>query len=366
MQLFDPFFYEKAHLLVVLFLSLYFTVVLSPKNAEKVLHRKKSLSLVYIYAILFIVAVGFRPISAAFGDTVNYARTYNSFSRISEGITSSKDSFFYSFMWLCSQFMSVNWFFFIIEILYILPIVWGCYRLMHNNADIGLIFCFAAFSFFTYGVNGLRNGVALSFVFLAMTFMKSGAWNIIICAILSLLGIAFHASAALPVICMIAAFFIRKPKWFFYFWALSILISLLAGNAVANIFAGLGFDDRLSDYILVDVDENMFSRVGFRWDFLLYSAMPIILGWYIINKKKVINKSYILLLGTYILANAFWIMVIRAEYSNRFAYLSWFLYPVVLAYPLLKLKIWPKSQGRKTAIIMMAHLAFTLVMAFFV
>ncbi len=147
MQLFDPFFYEKAHLLVVLFLSLYFTVVLSPKNAERVLHRKRSLSLVYIYAILFIIVVGFRPISAAFGDTVNYARTYNSFSRISEGITSSKDSFFYSFMWLCSQVMSVNWFFFIIEILYIVPIVCGCYRLMHNNADIGLIFCFAAFSF---------------------------------------------------------------------------------------------------------------------------------------------------------------------------------------------------------------------------
>ena len=366
MQLFDPFFYEKAHLLVVLILSLYFTVVLSPKNAEKVLHRKRSLALVYIYAILFIIAVGFRPISAAFGDSVNYARTYNSFSRISEGITSSKDSLFYSFMWLCSQFMSVNWFFFIIEILYIVPIIWGCYRLMRNNADIGLIFSFAAFSFFTYGVNGLRNGVALSFVFLAMTFMKSGAWNIIICAILSLLGISFHASAALPVICMIAAFFIRKPRWFFYFWALSILISLVAGNVVANFFAGLGFDDRLSDFILVDVDENKFSRVGFRWDFLLYSAMPILLGWYIINKKKVINKSYILLLGTYILANAFWIMVIRAEYSNRFAYLSWFLYPVVLAYPLLKLKIWPKTQGRKTAIIMMAHLAFTLVMAFLV
>ena len=63
-------------------------------------------------------------------------------------------------------------------------------------------------------------------------------------------------------------------------------------------------------------------------------------------------------------ANAFWIMVIRAEFSNRFAYLSWFLYPIVLAYPLLKLKIWPKTQGNKTAVIMAGHLAFTLLMVF--
>ena len=151
---------------------------------------------------------------------------------------------------------------------------------------------------------------------------------------------------------------------FFYFWGISILISLLAGNTLAYLFAGLGFDDRLSDYLLVDVDESVFSRVGFRWDFLLYSAVPVLLGWYIIYRKRIYDKVFILLLGTYILANAFWIMIIRAEYSNRFAYLSWFLYPVVLAYPLLKLKIWPKSQGQKAASIMIAHIAFTFLMVF--
>ena len=109
-----------------------------------------------------------------------------------------------------------------------------------------------------------------------------------------------------------------------------------------------------------------YTKTGFRWDFLLYSFMPILLGWYVIFKKKVINSTYQLLLGTYIFANAFWIMVIRAEFSNRFAYLSWFLYPIVLAYPLLKFKLWPKTQGQKTAMIMFAHLAFTLIMVFIV
>ena len=145
---------------------------------------------------------------------------------------------------------------------------------------------------------------------------------------------------------------------------LSIIISLFWGGRVESLFASIGFDDRLSDYIHPDVEEDLFTVTGFRWDFLLYSAMPVLLGYYVVIKKKVFNSTYLLLLGTYIYANAFWIMVIRAEFSNRFAYLSWFLYPIVLAYPLMKLKIWPKTQGRKTAVIMTAHLAFTLIMVF--
>jgi hypothetical protein len=126
----------------------------------------------------------------------------------------------------------------------------------------------------------------------------------------------------------------------------------------------MGFDDRLSEYINAEIDEGTFSSVGFRWDFLLYSSMPLILGYYLLFKKKVYDKTYLFILGTYILANSFWIMVIRAEYSNRFAYLSWFMYPLVISYPLTRLRIWPKTQGEKTAIILAAHFAFTFLMTF--
>lgn len=92
--------------------------------------------------------------------------------------------------------------------------------------------------------------------------------------------------------------------------------------------------------------------------FLLYSSMPILLGFYILQKRKITDRIYVILLNTYILANAFWIIVINASFSNRFAYLSWFLYPIVLVYPLLKLSIW-KDQSRKTALILMFHCSFT-------
>lgn len=367
MRLFDPLLYENVHLLIVAFITVLCCILIQNKRAERLLHKSSSFSLVYFYAVVFIIVVGFRPIVAyTFGDSIVYANAYNNLSHIEEGVSSSRDLLFTLFMWSCSRVMSVNYFFFIVELLYVGSMVIACNRLFAKSADIALLFCFGAFSFFTYGVNGIRNGLALSLVLVAISLLQGNWREKVICILLSIIAISFHASASLPVLCMFAAIIIKKPKFLFWFWGLSIIVSLAAGNSISNLFASIGFDDRLSDYIHPDIEEDIYTKTGFRWDFLLYSFMPILLGWYVIFKKKVINSTYQLLLGTYIFANAFWIMVIRAEFSNRFAYLSWFLYPIVLAYPLLKFKLWPKTQGQKTAMIMFAHLAFTLIMVFIV
>ena len=364
MRLFNPFFYEKVHLLAMLAITLFYFALIYRKNALYLLKNKRERFLMFIYAMAFVLVIGLRPVSPAFGDMVTYSRTFDNFSQLAEKVTASKDALFYVFMWACSQVMQKEWFFLIVEIGYIIPIVLTCRKLFKKNADLGILFCFSAFSFFSYGVNGLRNGLSLSFVMLALTYIRGDALNKVICAVLSIVAFATHASAALPIVCMIAAYLIKDRKVMFYFWVLSILVSLLFGDAVANIFAGMGFDDRLSDYVHPDVEEDLYTVTGFRWDFILYSFAPILLGYYCLFKKKVYDSTYLLLLGTYMFANAFWIMVIRAEFSNRFAYLSWFLYPIVLAYPLLKLRIWPKTQGSKTAMIMAAHLAFTMLMVF--
>lgn len=364
MRLFDPFLYEKVHELIILAFVLYYFAHMQHKNAVQLVFRKNTMHVLILYALLYMIVIGLRPVSFAFGDTTVYAKGYEDFSVMLEMGSFSRDSLFYSFMWVCSHFMSVHWFFLLVEVLYIVPIIIGCSRLLKKNIDVGLLFCFSAFSFFSYSVNGIRNGMALSLVFLAITFIQGNIINKIICAILSFIAISIHASAALPVACMLAAYLIKNPHLMFYFWAFSIVISLIGGNAVTNLFAGLGFDDRITDYIHPDIEEDLYMDTGFRWDFLIYSAAPILLGWYVVFKRRVFDSSYLLLLGTYIFANAFWIMVIRAEFSNRFAYLSWFLYPLVLAYPLLNLKIWPKTQGRKAAVIMAAHYAFTFIMVF--
>lgn len=364
MYLFEPKYYNTVHLVIIMLMTLFCCFGLQHKTGLVLIQKQRNTIWTLLYALLFIIVVGLRPVDGVFGDTVNYATTYNKFIGTYFNPEGGHDILFYSFMWWCAQIMPVEYFFLIVEVLYIVPMILACMRLMKKNYDLAILFCFAAFSFFTYGVNGIRNGMACSLVTLALTYLNGNLGNKIVCALLAFLAVNIHGSTALPILCMVVAYYIRSPRFMFVFWAFSIFLSLVAGGSISNLFTQLGFDERLSDYILTDVDEDLFSRTGFRWDFLLYSSIPVLFGYYILFKKKVFDFNYLLLLGTYIYANSFWIMVIRAEYSNRFAYLSWFLYPIVLAYPLLKLEIWSKTQGRKLSFIMIGHLAFTLFMTF--
>jgi len=149
-------------------------------------------------------------------------------------------------------------------------------------------------------------------------------------------------------------------------WFGAIALSLAFGETLGNLFSLLNYDDRLAanmqrgEDVAAEWGEVLENR--FRWDFLLYSSMPIILGAYTLFVRKVYNNTYLILLGTYIYANSFWVLVIRGLFSNRFAYLSWFIYPIVLAYPLFNLPVFKKDHSKKAAYILLAHLGFTISM----
>lgn len=365
MRLFSPILYQPLFLAIVFIFTIINYFRIKPQTSLGLLQSRKKRGGIFLFTVAFILIVGLRPVSSAFGDTVNYEYIYEMLSDASSfrDVFPGDEIIFNSLMFYCSKVMDVSFFFLIVEVIYVVPIYLACKKLAGNNASIMMLFCFAAFSFFSYGVNGIRNGMACSLIILALSLIQGNTRDKIICVILCLLAIGSHKSAVLPVICMLLALFIKNPRVMFLFWLGSILLSLLAGSQIENFFVSLGFDDRMEDYLNAGEDTmDQFTTVGFRWDFLLYSCVPILMGWYLFSRKRVYDRTYLLLLGTYIFANAFWIMVIRASFSNRFAYLSWFLYPMVLSYPLLKLPIWKKTQGRNTGLIMLGHYAFTLVL----
>jgi len=368
MPLLPASWYYPVHLICVSILSLYASFILSNCDNNRLIAQKKSLNVVYIYAILFIIIVGLRPIGAKeFGDSGTYAAVYGAFQRgwldSSDGL--GGDWLWNSFMFYCSSFLPINLFFLLVEFLYVFPLIVACKRWSYCNSSLLLLFALGAFSFFSYGTNGLRNGMACSFAVLALTYIGGSKKDKLIWAFLCFLAIFNHKSTSLPIIAMLFTYLYPKPKPMFFFWIGSILISIIAGSTVSSFFESLGFDERMTTYLDTSDSElfESFSHSGFRWDFLLYSFMPILLGWYVLFRRKAeIKLDYMLLLGTYIYSNSFWVMVIRAAYSNRFAYLSWFLYPFVLAYPLLELNIVPNQGRRLSAIIMILHLGFTLIM----
>lgn len=357
----DPSLYYPVYIYSLLFLTIGYTVSIS-KYGTSFIQRNTNQPLVLIYIFLFVLLVGLRPISVYFGDTVNYAQSYNFF--VNGILLYNPDSSEWLFEWLmyqCSQVMNVHSFFLLIEILYVIPVLWACKKLVSNHALLMFLVCMGAFSFFTYGTNGIRNGMACSLIIAALACVHGNLFQKIVGGVLAFLAFNIHRSTALPIACILATFFVKDTRLILGWWIASIFLSLVVGGPIEAFFTGLGFDDRLSSYATDDSADAMFSSTGFRWDFLLYSAMPILLGYYVVIKRKIWDKNYLLLLHTYILCNSFWVMMIRASFSNRFAYLSWFLYALVLIYPCLKLPIW-KDQGKKTALIMGGHLGFTLFM----
>ena len=381
-------FYYWGVLIVCLFL--YFNY--SRSNDCSNLLKKNSMFPALLLTFFLMVYMGLRPTSAKFGDTVNYAYTYHLTSGDALFHVDFNAEWFWQFIMLtCKQAgFTVNMWFLIIEIGYLGFVFLGLRKLLGENSWMAMLFFLSAYSTFSFGTNGLRNGLACSMcIFVFAYAANKHIFQIGLVGIVLIFAFGIHRSIALPVAAFIvASYVIKSPKIAVYFWISSIGISLVAGNTVENFFMGLGFDDRMTSYITsADQDADQFSNTGFRWDFLAYSAMPIWLIWYICRKAEEEQREYgataeemetgvigagriadvdsmkifNILATTYILANSFWVMVIRASFSNRFAYLSWFLYPVVLAYAVIRLHIW-KDQDRKAGLILVLHAGFTMFM----
>lgn len=343
-----------------------------------------------ILAVVLILFIGLRPIWEGFGDTAVYAYTYKRTSAVFSEIDWSEEWLFaFIRTWCRSMGFTVTTFFLIVELGYIGFMLWAYQHALYENFWVAALFALGAFSFFTYGVNGMRNGLACSMVTFAIV-LASKDKNYLVAAALCFLAMGVHKSTLLPTAALVAALFvIKKPKLALWFWLISIPVSLVAGGPISNFFMGLGFDDRATAYMSGEnAKYGNFSNTGFRWDFLAYSAMPVWMIWYVqkrIDQKReemggecpeeeetgVYGAGILADAGSmrvfnvisvvYLLTNAFWVMVIKAAFSNRFAYLSWFIYPLVLAYAVVRLHIW-EDQDKKAALILLAHAAFTQFM----
>ena len=362
---------HQIYSLIYIFLTWMLTLAQSERikrMPDIYLLKGKNYNMAIVFFMVFLIFfIGLRPTSVG-GDTGSYMfKYYKMMDGLYNPSESVKDWLFQNFQYICAQMMPVSLFFIIVAYLYIFLVYVVCKRLIRNNATYLLLTAMGAFSFFSYGVNGIRNGLATSFVVLALSYISGNLKDKLSCAFFCFIAINCHGSSLLPVVAMMFAYFIKYTKLMFYIWGLSVLISLGIGQSLNNVFMVFGLDERMMHYMTLEETSETRAAIaaaGFRWDFLIYSFMPILMGWYCVFKRKICDLNYHLLLGTYIYSNAVWVLLIRIPFSNRFAYLSWFLYAIVLAYPLFKFHLW-RNQGRRVAMIMMAHVSFTFLMWFY-
>ena len=312
----------------------------------------------YLLLFLIIIYMGQRPIYSIFGDTVNYNFSYKAYANGAK-IGKVSDYGWHVFMKFMSNIVSVHTFFSVIAIIYIYPM----YRLSKQIFGIYWYYSFilfiVSFSFWTYGVNGMRNGAALSLFLWGISYRN----NKIAMSVFFLIALTFHKTAFLPILAYLATQFYNNPKFYLKSWLMCIPLSLIFGSIFVVIFSSLGFggDDRLAGYLTTQAEEGTFAYTGFRWDFLFHSAFAVFAGWYFIYKKDFKDPLYFRLLNTYLICNGFWILIINANYSNRFAYLSWFMMAIIVIYPMLKQNMF-KNQHFMIGKVIFTYFMFTYLM----
>ena len=321
---------------------------------------------VVIFCLIVSVMLGLRPLTGGyFGDTYTYARKFAEFQRGVRIYDGSGDEWLWDLiMFKSSSLIGIHTFLTIVDLGYFLFTWYGAKRLFRNNAWAAMLFFMGAFSTYAFGTNGIRNGLACSMVFCAISMYfgsrKALWWGVLLC----LATAVIHRSILLPVFCFVVALYLKNYKLAVALWFISIGVSLVNHTWAEAFFTQLGFDDRLTNYIEAGEEYARTNKSGFRLDFLIYSAMPIILGWYVIVRRQLADRTFRILCITYVLSNIFWVLMMQASYSSRFAYLSWFLYPMVLAYPCFRLNLWGSRQGHNASNIMLAHVSFTMFMTF--
>ncbi|MCW5556033.1 MAG: EpsG family protein [Verrucomicrobiae bacterium] len=434
-----------------------------------------NLGAIVLIGVGVVLFMGFRPVSGAFIDMPGYALAYERVQQGGEG--AYRDWLFNGFMRLCSPVLPVAGFFFVCTLIYVAPLAFAFWRVHGTWALPVFLACLSAFSFWVYGVNGIRNGMATSVLILAFAFhdkpilmftLMAAAWG-------------FHGAALLPAGAFLIVRYVRRTEIWLGFWAACVAVSLLGGNVgglLLSHYNPVAWDARAESYIHSE-------SYGFRTDFVAYSILPVIItlllaaptharlrrlvarvrsgpamswmgnrsamtakrwgmgrgrqpcphvaspvgsialagfvpigdgprralgairstlnpeqgrgphgalrpqpstreqsralgsrpvpqrrdqakqsAWSQLPWVRLLRSDpfYARLVNTYLLSNALWVLVIHANQSNRFAYLSWFMMPWILLYPFVPGKVNDRPRTELIAAVLLVHYLFTYFM----
>ncbi len=316
-----------------------------------------------LVAVVIIVIMGMRPISSTYGDTVNYAAGFNHMVQHPElqHLAWEKEWLYENITRICAKIGNIHLYFTIFAILYVVPLWLALRRIFSEYNFIPFVVVISMFTFWVYGVNGMRNGVGASLFILALTYTE----NIPMMIIIALMGAGVHNTVYLMMAAAILSWFINDSRIYIGFWFLCIILSYFFGDAIQSWMAGfadsVADENKLTKYLTYSeqqmISDGMVVTTSFRWDFLAYSGLGVAVAAYFLYRRLFQDEYYRWIVNIYIICNAFWVLIIRAPYSNRFAQISWFILPIVLIYPFMRERFWT-NQERMLAVSILLFYAF--------
>lgn len=359
MDIIPALYYYDVYLFIITILSFSCFSFYGRRKGYLQLNAQTDNKRAFIAFVFFAIFVGLRPISAVFADMTQYKGVYERWGGSFTFDWDTENLLYDNQMaWFASIRLEPVLYYVYIALIYFGGTYIACRKMFPSNTYAAYLVFIAAFSTFSFGTNGIKAGSAASMFLIALAYRE----NLKVCVLFLLLSIGLHHSMQLPIITfVIACIYNKKPNYYIYLWLLCVALSAAHVSFFQELFSGLT-DEQGKGYLVADrTDDVIYDKGGFRLDFIIYSAMPILMGWYAINKKKIVDKAYNVMLCTYTFTNSVWMLCMYAKFTNRIAYLSWLMYPIVLIYPLF-LQQWGNNRYRIFSKVAWAHLAFTLFM----
>ena len=361
-----PQYYSHIYIWLVALLSLFVFGPYASYSRSRLVKGKKDFSLgVFLLMLFMVLFIGLRPISGKyFVDMAGYNEVYHALANPNYHITWDTenkifDNLFYT---MAGAGIDIYVFYILMSAIYFVGIAWSCSRLFPKDKMAAFLVYLGAFSTFSYGTNGIKAGAAASLFLVALAMYEKRQWLWTIVFILLSWGV--HHSMVLPAGAFVICLFIKNPKIYFVFWCFCFLMALFHVTFFQTLFGGYA-DEHGASYLLSSGEHIKNSVLGgFRLDFIIYSAFPIMVGWIAIIKKKIkVSKKYVFLLNLYMLTNGIWMLCMYAAFTNRISYLSWLILPIVLIYPFLK-ENWGPGQYKIFQWVAFGHLLFTIFMRY--
>lgn len=318
--------------LILSYFPIIFVLYFSLKKSDQYQLAKVSNILILLFVLLTIYTIAYYPEELTV-DKPRYTNMYNNV--LIYGEHEFRDPGWIVYNKICVSLFGehVEYFYILTATLYVGTFLgMGFYLFPKDTIGYFVVMTVGCLGFMNYGTNVIRAGVALSIVLIAVGLKCRMIYKII----LLIIALSFQKSVIIPVVAYFGAKSI-KPVWgAMVVWLICLFLSI-ENFDIGPLFESFGFvDERVERYAnTINSVEGSYEK-GFRWDFLLYSFAPILIAFYFIVRKKISDKFYLQLVKTYLLSNAVWILAIRMAYTDRLAYLSWFLIPLVTLYPVIK------------------------------
>lgn len=295
--------------------------ILSGGNYSLQNQRVLSILFLVIIALLMAITDYEDPETDKYRYAYHFLNDYKSFN-----YEDVKDPLWASYNVLIRQLTgSPILFFLITSVLY-----FGCYYIFAIRSfstefvALFLIISAGMFGFWGYGTNTIRNGLALGFCLIA--FSNKKLWQVT----WFIVALLVHKSVALIVIAYYLCKYIKNTYWYVWLW-IACLVGSASGLSLLEYADILSLPDERFDMYTNWQRDNYQS--GFRIDFIIYSLIPGLIAYHHIKKNDGVDELYKHFFNMYVLINAIWLLIIRISFTNRFAYMSWFLIPVLLFYP---------------------------------